>query len=1235
MPKVGFIVTAGNDGYLRLWHGTSGQSAANRHVRAVPPTKAIMSLTVLKQSSLVAVGSDDFKIRFFDPYSLRHELTFDCEGQWPFSMTSFMYPDDHDPTHVSSEVATSSQEALMFDDPIFATDKKGYSGWFVWGDGEGEIHFMPEKQLLTFRTQHEVVPFFRTGVKRLWDLKIFRGQEHATGVWVTTLMFLPDVGLAGTIIAAASNGHVCVVSFEQRRVFHYYIQHRLSVKSLAWCGRQNNMLASAGLDRDIHLWRPVAIRNGRPILAGTLTGHGAGVTSLVFHEKRDVLFSLDSHCVTLVWDLSSRTCVTKLSPLTQNPFDISGRTKIIMVNQQTRHLITATNHLKFWGVRALDLRDLSEKFVHHSSEIILALYNDVFDLVVTGDKKGLISLWNIKTGAQIFKFYCEEVQETFGPPVMSAASFCISQRRLILGWNQGTVQVYNFSNGTILRNLMTDSAVKVTAVGQYEFQRSREVHRYFTAALEDGLLLQWADEKNPSDAPVRKIEVPSWMGLEFSEVAINSMASGSIDHGSEMQSVLVTVRKDGVAFFWDITTGFLVRLNADSKLGAKKDKTAKIQTQDEKKSELRTASSDSQEARVRMAKGEAMAREAIGSPDAKAPAKESLCMQVSEGAKVGTTCVKILHRCEHLVFVADTKGFVHIINMVTGGKVGCLIAPIRAGRHLDDEDYDPQINAIEVDFTDSFLITGDEMGEIQVWDISQMFDDRYHPTMSLAIDAFHWKAHDAAVTNIQHLRKDNLIITAGREERGVCIVWTMAGQKVGCFGDSRWTAENIRKAVELGGCTQEEVDEETYSQPDDATPVPLYKKVLDGVMATLEDIGKTEKVELSALKGMLHKNRAQRGIQTSMFRETQRSWEPPSSNDTPVSESDAEPDSAPKLRGQLAITIEALQHLASTDKYSKADPYVQILLGDFPLRSTRTFLNQSNAVVNETFLFYVESLDQRLRLQVWDCDPGGEDDFVGMVDGYINFMLASSNTVSLRLPLLKHDGTGSGKLGSVSFKIRFEPIESTLTKAAPKTVSDHIHSALKQQGVVTVPPLRALAQPDLETKDRTVTALATARWKTSDFRHLSVYHLEQDLKFGNGALTERNTERTRGARATRLAAEEGFGFFDVPTEPRFRFTKETVAGRLERGLDLNALNPAVASSQCSEKNQSLFRRYDRVVPMGVRKMDKDGPAPASTAKVGGLFVSRSFKQAASSVVRVTGVNRKLAVSRPFTPPFGC
>jgi len=70
----------------------------------------------------------------------------------------------------------------------------------------------------------------------------------------------------------------------------------------------------------------------------------------------------------------------------------------------------ATNHLKFWGVRALDLHDGTDKLVPHASEIVIALYNTTFDLILTGDRNGLVSLWNVKTGAQQFKFYCESVQ---------------------------------------------------------------------------------------------------------------------------------------------------------------------------------------------------------------------------------------------------------------------------------------------------------------------------------------------------------------------------------------------------------------------------------------------------------------------------------------------------------------------------------------------------------------------------------------------------------------------------------------------------------------------------------------------------------------------------------------------------------------------------------------------------------------------------------------------------------
>ena len=265
--------------------------------------------------------------------------------------------------------------------------------------------------------------------------------------------------------------------------------------------------------------------------------------------------------------------------------------------------------------------------------------------------------------------------------MLSAASFDISQRRLILGWNQGSVQIYNFSNGTLLLSLATDTTMKVTAVGQYSFERSSELHQYFTAAFEDGLLLQWADMKRKSEndklqAPTRKIEVPSWMGQEvavnamaevavnamaevavkFSEVAVNAMAGGTIGSGQDAQSVLLTVRNDGIAFFWDITTGFLLRPH---NARGKKNKGEKNQINDERQDGTLSYSRDDERVTKQTATSAKSSSTEISS-------RENLCLQVSDSPKISMTCTKILHKCPHIAFIGDAMGMIHIVNMATG-----------------------------------------------------------------------------------------------------------------------------------------------------------------------------------------------------------------------------------------------------------------------------------------------------------------------------------------------------------------------------------------------------------------------------------------------------------------------------------------------------------------------------------------------------------------------------------------
>ena len=267
--------------------------------------------------------------------------------------------------------------------------------------------------------------------------------------------------------------------------------------------------------------------------------------------------------------------------------------------------------------------------------------------------------------------------------MLSAASFDISQRRLILGWNQGSVQIYNFSNGTLLLSLATDTTMKVTAVGQYSFERSSELHQYFTAAFEDGLLLQWADIKRKSEndklqAPTRKIEVPSWMGQEvavnamaevavnamadvavkFSEVAVNAMAGGTIGSGQDAQSVLLTVRNDGIAFFWDITTGFLLRPH---NARGKKNKGEKNQIKDERQDGTLSYSRDDERVTKQTATSAKSSSTEISS-------RENLCLQVSDSPKISMTCTKILHKRPHIAFIGDAMGIIHIVNMATGKK---------------------------------------------------------------------------------------------------------------------------------------------------------------------------------------------------------------------------------------------------------------------------------------------------------------------------------------------------------------------------------------------------------------------------------------------------------------------------------------------------------------------------------------------------------------------------------------
>jgi hypothetical protein len=154
-----------------------------------------MSMTLLSRYGMLVVGSDDSKIRFFDVATLRHDLTFDCEGCWPVAMIAFDFQSD-DQSSKGPDGAGRPRD-----------ERQGAVQGFAWGDNGGVLHMMLDYEMAELRTQNEVVPFFRNTVAHHWDIPVFgpraegrqgrgaRGGAGAGAAWFSVLSFVGEVGL--------------------------------------------------------------------------------------------------------------------------------------------------------------------------------------------------------------------------------------------------------------------------------------------------------------------------------------------------------------------------------------------------------------------------------------------------------------------------------------------------------------------------------------------------------------------------------------------------------------------------------------------------------------------------------------------------------------------------------------------------------------------------------------------------------------------------------------------------------------------------------------------------------------------------------------------------------------------------------------------------------------------------------------------------------------------------------
>ena len=230
------------------------------------------------------------------------------------------------------------------------------------------------------------------------------------------------------------------------------------------------------------------------------------MSDLDINEERNHLISLGTDKVVKIWDTRHYECIqTIIDRKTYRPEDILSA---LTYDPVTHNIIVCSISIKFWPFKTQD-----EVTTSHESAVSFARYNDRFDAVVSGDDAGFIAVWDIENGKLMSKYQTQASQNSklgdVSNPKLTTGTFDMKARRLITSAADGTVKIWNFSNGQQLKDLLSSDKnskvdTEITAlISIYDPEKRSEKKKVkapcFLAVGWDKKLHIWADTALAND----------------------------------------------------------------------------------------------------------------------------------------------------------------------------------------------------------------------------------------------------------------------------------------------------------------------------------------------------------------------------------------------------------------------------------------------------------------------------------------------------------------------------------------------------------------------------------------------------------------------------------------------------------------------------------------------------------------------------------------------------------------
>jgi WD40 repeat protein len=440
-------VTGGRDGTIRFWNASTLEHVktinvmeASRHymklhtkesnipgadslIRAASTVKGgakklwVTDIQIMSLCNRIAVAAADRSITFFDLFTMEVACRVRNLQHTPTSMTY----------HVSG---THSRVQFL-----------------TYGDDAGNIHVFKLKPHFAFK---EGLDEFGDHMFDYWKGK--SGKLEKQGLleyysqalhkdWITKCIFIGDI--QPSILTCSLDQSVKFFNVEKKTVEREFKGHKESkegVQALLYI-KAVKCMASCGVGRTICCWNPHTCQTML-----TLRGHIAPVTHLAVDDANARLISISMDKVIKFWDTSTWRCMQTTADTTNYRPD--NFITSVFWDPDSSQLVTAGNRVKIWhheGTEGV------EDVCSHESAVCSALWNKNFNQVVSGDASSVVKVWAIETGQLVFRF-----DKLHGDSKITTMSFDWSMRRLLTGAHDGSVRMWNFSNGSQLKDFIRE-----------------------------------------------------------------------------------------------------------------------------------------------------------------------------------------------------------------------------------------------------------------------------------------------------------------------------------------------------------------------------------------------------------------------------------------------------------------------------------------------------------------------------------------------------------------------------------------------------------------------------------------------------------------------------------------------------------------------------------------------------------------------------------------------------------